>query len=381
MVRSNSSTIPIKLLKLKLLFIGIFLLSLSADGQSCIILVKPAAGKSLPGTLYLAGNFNGWQPADSNLRFTGGTLALAKSLGSIEAKLTGGSWQLAEANKQGKPRPNRIIDLSAQDTLQIIWQGWESHKEELPNNVYRVPTDSLPPFRGEHRPVWVYLPSNYHESKEAYPTLYLQDGQNLFLGLNGSPEKWQVARCLDSLKLKLIVVGIAHGGESRIFDYSLSPRAEYGGGGGEAYLQYLVDSLMPFIRAHYRSSTERSKTWIGGSSLGALISFSALGRYPESFGGALLFSPSYWFNPELASELLPTLKKHNFYTYQIAGDSEGQDPQEMIRDLEGVQNLWLSIAPAKRHRSRIVAGGKHNEQLWQKEFPEAITWLYQASRQ
>ena len=45
----------------------------------------------------------------------------------------------------------------------------------------------------------------------------------------------------------------------------------------------------------YRTQLGRANTFIGGSSLGGLISLDIARRYPDTFGGVIAMSPAIWW--------------------------------------------------------------------------------------
>lgn len=50
-----------------------------------------------------------------------------------------------------------------------------------------------------------------------------------------------------------IVVGIDNGGDSRINEYTPWNNPQYGGGEGDKYIQFVAETLKPFIDANYRT--------------------------------------------------------------------------------------------------------------------------------
>ena len=55
---------------------------------------------------------------------------------------------------------------------------------------------------------------------------------------------------------------------------------------GKEYLEFIVQTLKPFIDSKYRTKKGVEFTSIAGSSLGGLISYYALIKYPTVFGNA-----------------------------------------------------------------------------------------------
>lgn len=221
----------------------------------------------------------------------------------------------------------------------------------------------------------IHLPANYGASKDRYRVLYMHDAQNLFDTTTAFAGEWLVDEFLDSQKeQKIIVVGIDHGNEKRIAELTPFPNEKYGGGGATAYLDFIRETLKPHIDATFRTATGPEDTAIMGSSLGGLVSYYAAVRYPETFGMAGVFSPSFWYSDEIytfteASDIQPTSK-----FYFLGGTSEGED---MVSDLLKMNELLIKKGlPQENLKVKIVQEGEHNEGFWSKEFPEAFEWLF-----
>ena len=155
------------------------------------------------------------------------------------------------------------------------------------------------------RRVDVWLPPGYDaNAAERYPVVYMHDGQNLFDpatsygGVPWSADKG-VERLMASGRSKgAIIVGVwntkARFGEylpqkavsAELFaDFTVRYKLPAAPPQGDAYLQFLVTELKPFIDRTYRTRPEREHTSTMGSSMGALISVYAICEYPEVFGG------------------------------------------------------------------------------------------------
>ena len=113
----------------------------------------------------------------------------------------------------------------------------------------------------------------------------MHDGQNLFDKNTSGYGEWKVDEALDKLYrekgLKLIVVGIDHGGSERLNEYSPFKNEKYGGGKGDAYLDFVVNTLKPYIDSNYRTLSDKKNTGIMGSSMGGLISHYAALKFPK----------------------------------------------------------------------------------------------------
>ena len=227
--------------------------------------------------------------------------------------------------------------------------------------------------------IWVYLPLDYDASKKKYPVLYMHDAQNLFDAKTSFAGEWKVDETLDSMKAKVIVIGIEHGNEKRMDELTPFANEKHGGGKADAYLDFVVTTLKPYVDSHYRTKTKKKHTGIMGSSLGGLISFYAVLKYPETFGKAGVFSPSFWFSEDIYT-YAKQAKKSKAKLFFLCGDSEGdeEDRTLMVTNM----NKMIDIVSDNRcdclhlTKSEVIKGGKHNEKLWADNFAKAYLWLF-----
>lgn len=224
--------------------------------------------------------------------------------------------------------------------------------------------------------IWIYLPKNYDTSKKKYPVMYMHDAQNLFDAKTSYVGEWNVDEKLDSLNAQVIIVGIEHGNEKRMEELTPYKNAKYGGGNADNYLDFIVKTLKPEIDAKYRTKTNTRNTAIMGSSLGGLVSYYAVLKYPEVFGKAGVFSPSFWFNRKEIIDLTNTIPKLNTKIYFLCGDNEGD--ADMVLDLNKIDDLVSEkrCECKKLTQKKIIKGGQHNEKLWRDGFANAYLWLF-----
>jgi predicted alpha/beta superfamily hydrolase len=137
--------------------------------------------------------------------------------------------------------------------------------------------------------IWIYLPKKYDSTKNKYPVIYMHDAQNLFDAKTSYVGEWNVDEKLDSINAQVIIVGIEHGNEKRIDELTPYKNAKYGGGSADNYLRFIVETLKPEIDTKYRTKSNTKNTGIIGSSLGGLVSYYAVLKYPEIFGKAGVF--------------------------------------------------------------------------------------------
>jgi predicted alpha/beta superfamily hydrolase len=224
--------------------------------------------------------------------------------------------------------------------------------------------------------IWVYLPLNYEKSNQKYPVIYMHDAQNLFDKDFSFGGEWNIDETLDSLKAKVIVIGIEHGNEKRFEELTPYKNEIRGGGNADAYLEFIVKTLKPQIDSKYRTKVNARNTCIWGSSLGGLVSFYAALKYPYVFGKVGCFSPAFWINKEAIFQKMENSPKFNTKIYLLCGDKEGKE--DMVTNMEQMETLINSkrCECKKLNISVIVKGGEHNEKLWRNEFAKAYLWLF-----
>jgi predicted alpha/beta superfamily hydrolase len=245
------------------------------------------------------------------------------------------------------------------------------------NNVHIIDTAFYMPQLQRSRRIWLYLPPDYHATKQHYPVLYMQDGQNLFEEWSAFGEEWGVDETLNALKGKCIVVGIDNGIERRMNEYTVQDHERYGNGEGRQYLSFLVKTLKPYIDETYRTLESREHTFIAGSSLGGLISFYASLYYPNIFGAAGILSPAFWIAPGLLEETKSKAEQNRnqpqrFYFYY--GEQEGH---EMARHADTIIDL-LRSCEHYAVKTVIAREGTHSEAEWRSVFANFYRWLMHA---
>jgi predicted alpha/beta superfamily hydrolase len=145
----------------------------------------------------------------------------------------------------------------------------------------------------------------------------------------------------------------------------------FGKGEGDLYVDFLVKTLMPYINKNYRTKKYGRNSYLAGSSMGGLISFYAILKYPKKFYGAGVFSPAFWIVPQLKEVIATKAKKVKGKIYFYGGKQEGDT---MIPDMLSVFEQMNRYSKAKM-TTVIRSEGKHNEATWRQEFPLFFEWM------
>ena len=314
------------------IFLALFALQIKALDVTIIVTSIPA-NTPVGDNVYIAGNFNGWDPGSPDFKLTTNALSqlqmVIDGMGSLEFKFTRGSWNTVEGNENGGFLPNRTFTMGTADTLLLTILSWEDTggpTHTAAENVVVMDENFMMPQFNRTRRIWLYLPPDYATSGIAYPVLYMHDGQNLFDVATSFAGEWEVDESLNIVfaagKEVPIVVGVDNGGGDRIAEYTPWANPNYGGGDGDKYAQFIVESLKPYIDANYRTKPERENTGVMGSSLGGLISFYIADKYQDVFSKAGVFSPSFWFNDSCYTFAKNTGKQFPMQFYIMGGDNE-----------------------------------------------------------
>lgn len=376
--------------KFFLLFIFCFVYSFLFAQFTLRLVVDSVATRKLD-DVYVAGDFNNWTPGDLHYKMKpfGGTrrVFVFKDVpaGKFEFKFTRGGWDKVETTAKGEDVANHEVEVNGDTSLMFSIAGWHDDYPDKPKpntataQVLVLDTAFAIPQLDRTRRVWIYLPKSYNALKgKSYPVLYMQDGQNLFNEQTAAFGEWGIDECLDTLQQKLnkecIIVGIDNGAAHRINEYDPYDNAKYGKGEGTQYVDFLVQTLKPFIDKRFRTLKDSSHTFIAGSSMGALISLYAVIKYPNVFGSAGIFSPAFWIAPEMYNDAQQTDFKtmHRFFFY--AGQKESES---MVSDMKKMEDVLYKNNKQIQNTEVIFPLGQHNETYWRKVFPEFYKWLMQ----
>ena len=348
------------------------------------ISIQVRTEKSLPAgdTLFIAGNFNNWNPATTPLQFNAKDSSwftnLQTTVTNFQYKYTRGSWGKVEVLAKGEDVLNRsfVYPSEIYDTV-VAWKDdfKQLQKVSTASKNVTLLNDAffMPQLNGERR-IWIYLPPGYKASNKRYPVIYMQDGQNIFDDSTAGFGEWGVDEILDSMYTagvgSSIVVGIASG-KQRLNEYNPFNNNVYGAGMGEAYISFISYTLKPFIDSAYRTLSTASNTTIAGSSMGGLIAYYAAITKPQIFGRAGVFSPSFWIAPGLGSITENISIKVSGKFFFSIGKLEGAG---YVTDMENMMDKLATHSSIISY-SIITEAGEHNERAWRQTFPLFYKWI------
>lgn len=291
--------------------------------------------------------------------------------------------------KPTPPAPGAILEP-------IAWRDYHAHYTSRPDHhisgIVRVAPQVHSPQLGNQRDLLVYLPPSYHRATRRYPVIYMHDGQNLFDHATSYAGEWGVDETMEQLAftegLEAIIVGIPNAGRQRLAEYTPHRDRHLGGGRGDDYLAFIVDTLKPLIDGEFRTLPGRRYTGIMGSSLGGLISLYAFFRRPEVFGFAGVMSPSLWFADEAIFNFVESAAYQPGKLYLDAGTRElGEQPHGRLHRATASRRYYASV---RRMKAALVRKGYrplrdllhveekwagHSESSWGRRLAPALRFL------
>ena len=268
--------------------------------------------------------------------------------------------------------------------------------------------DSFPSNYITPRGVDIWLPNDYSDTKK-YAVLYMQDGQRMFTGEADRQGREMMAdetatKLMNDNKIKdVIIVGIHSIGSIRHSNYfpqkpfealptkltdSMMKMAKAMRMNvkitSDNYLKFIVEELKPYVDAEFSTNSDYQNTFIGGASMGGLISMYAVCEYPEVFGGAACIS-THWpglmpskDNPIPESFFsymktnLPSAETHKFY---FDFGTKGMD-RFYVEYEDDVNAVFESKGyTSDSFVNRKFEDGNHSEKFWSKRFDEPLLFL------
>ena len=363
----------------------------SAEAQLTIKVTAIPANTPPNASIHIAGTFNNWNPGDATKILTtlgGGqfSIVLNPPTGTVKFKFTRGSWATVEGDANGNQQPDHETTYNGQPkTVELPILTWEDEGGGGPSgstaapNVQVMDDNFYIPQLNRNRRIWLYLPPDYASTTKKYPVLYMHDGQNLFDATTSFSGEWAVDESLNTLHAQgdygCIVVGIDNGGVHRLDEYSPWLNPAYGGGEGDEYLEFIINTLKPYVDANYRTLPGRLTTGMLGSSMGGLISMYGFAERQDVFSKAGIFSPAFWFaDDNAANHVAAHPKQGEARVYLLAG---GQEPAYVTQDMLAVADAMTTAGFNANEKYFFTPGdGQHSEWFWKREFPAAYQWLF-----
>ena len=236
---------------------------------------------------------------------------------------------------------------------------------------------TIPKLSGDTpRRAYIYLPDSYEKKKNRhYPVMYMFDGHNVFFDEDATFGKsWGMNKYMVSSKKELIIVAVEcnHEGNRRLVEYAPMSyqNSEHGKikGKGSIMLGWMVDTLKPYVDSHYRTLSDRKHTIIAGSSMGGLMALYGVAAYNHIFQRAACLSPSLWVSPGQVLEMVARAHiRRDTTIYMDYGELEVFNHAACQEAM--ISTAHLLLTKRVNLAFRIVPGGDHSEESWEKQIP------------
>ena len=210
----------------------------------------------------------------------------------------------------------------------------------------------------EERPYWVYLPNSYDEGnkKQCYPVLYLLDGDAYFQSVSGVVQFMSSGINGNCQIPEMIVVAIPNTDRGRDLTPTHS-KIGYDGkeeaflessGGGDAFLKFIRDELIPLIDSTFHTLPVRI---LVGHSLGGLLAIHALLNKPEMFRAYVAIDPSLWWDNQLlihtAENEIRTIRKLRKTLYISSANTPKIPNFTPLKAQKAIRKLVKVLNPAR----------------------------------
>ncbi|MCA9956969.1 MAG: DUF3327 domain-containing protein [Anaerolineales bacterium] len=233
---------------------------------------------------------------------------------------------------------------------------------------------------GRLQRVRVYLPADYRGNGRSYPWLLLFDGSTYANEI--------ATTLLDNLIAQqivppLVVVFINGVWEDRGKDLSCNP----------AFNQFLVNEMLPLLKANFKVSEDPAETAVGGFSLGGLAAAFAAFQHPDIFGNVLAQGGFFQWSPEMNLHGLATDTRNPASSNWLIRQFVKADRLPLrfhldvgTYDFNGQPELHSNTLVANRHLRDVLQAkghevdyvefnGGHDFVGWRRALPAAIQWL------
>jgi predicted alpha/beta superfamily hydrolase len=389
--------------------------------QVRFVVITPDAREDQPEEVYCSLSIDGWPERGRALqRIAPNVYAASGPLraGSwVEYKfLREPSWETVEKGDNNQEIVNRHLTIKSDVREQVVLHRvvrWADRPRLANTSVeFNEPGAGSPlvrvstltgDIRTHHlfhspqlqnaRTIMVYLPPGYNDAlEERYPVLYMQDGNNIFdAKTSATGVEWGVDETAQRLIVqgrirKVIVVGIFNTPQ-RTREYAPFEDPKYGGGFGDAYLEFVGATLKPFIDKTYRTLPGREQTGIAGSSLGGLLSLYALFKRPEVFGFGGAVSPALWWAKRKIFSFVRSVRRPPpIKLWLDIGTAEGEPAGPLVEYQKGVRDCrqLLKLLRGKGYEQEQdvhyeeVEGGRHHELDWAARVDRMLLYFFGA---
>jgi predicted alpha/beta superfamily hydrolase len=256
----------------------------------------------------------------------------------------------------------------------------------------------------------VYLPPNYDQTKQSFPVLYVQDGQNAFSTVGPHVAfgwgNWELDKTADRLvsekRMRPIIMVAVDCNASRYREYRGPVPISQDNKAYERYSRFLLEELKPKIDREYRTLRNAADTGLIGSSMGGICSVALAWERSNVFGVAASLSGAFqvekqFFAEKVLGNYTGKAKPIRVYldsgvTDYSGGDDGAKQTEAVAREFERIgwkQGVNLmrfvdkpltaaELAPYNLPEDKFKEAqrSQHNEFYWRLRAWRALTFLF-----
>ncbi|MCB0707172.1 MAG: esterase family protein [Saprospiraceae bacterium] len=248
--------------------------------------------------------------------------------------------------------------------------------------------------------IQLLLPPQYENTvfgEQFFPLVLFNDGQDL--------EAIQLEQHLHEAYSRkglppIITAGIFP--KDRMQEYGTAKIPDYKKRGkqAQAYTNFILLELLPYLEAHFRVSKTPENRAFAGFSLGGLSAFDICFKHPKVFGIVGVFSGALWWRSKAfnakepdADRIVHTYvektgkaSKNQRYWFQTGTLDETSDRNnngiiDAIDDtLDLISLLKKKGIPEKQIRYLEIQEGRHEPKTWSDAMPDFLSWAFAAEK-
>ncbi|MFI5303089.1 MAG: alpha/beta hydrolase [Polyangiales bacterium] len=248
----------------------------------------------------------------------------------------------------------------------------------MQGRLYDLGSFDIPGVASQRR-IRAYVHPRRSSRPSPRPLLVVFDGQNVFGDEGSYAGGWYLHHAIDRYAKRRarppVVIAIDHGNDARIDE--LAPFHDgVRGGKAEALIGWVASVLVPGLRGELDLVTTPQGTVLAGSSLGGLAAMYGHFKFPETFGGVIAMSPSFWFAGRRIFEFVgqqatPWTSK----VYLDAGRREMRGAAVQMTT-EMAKHLVGRGYGSDRLKLRDDPRGGHDERAWRRRLPGALRFMF-----
>ena len=263
-------------------------------------------------TIYVAGDFQGWDPGASPLTRNGfhasGSFTVNQT--TVQFKFTRGSWDKGEKAADCSELSNRQATVTDGETITADVAQWADQcgsVSPLDSRAQKITVSST--VLGVPKNFYIYTPPGYDtRTTHRYPVVYL---------FRGHETEW-INKFQDSTRngrdvidvyedllaagqvgpMILVFPGISSDDDavSGMLTNFLQPGLTTAPGIGTGQFEdYYVREIIPFVDANYRTIPRRDARGVDGFSLGGFMSAKIASQHPDLFSSAGAFDGTHFY--------------------------------------------------------------------------------------